>query len=149
MRSRTPLLDEARACNDYRNSAKTIDRLPMRFVPLNVHAHCARAGRSWTLGFGSHGEGLSFFLTCADETAADPNPKIVAQIRETRQVDAVIERIAVVSTSAKDIAVELFDLLVTLALDFPDPDCKRYLIERLSEWIIRNRSSRLERGNAA
>ena len=81
--------------------------------------------------------------------AADPNPKIVAQIRETRQVDAVIERIADVSTNAKDIAVELFDLLVTLAMDFPDPDCKHYLVERLSEWIVRNRGSRLERSNAA
>jgi hypothetical protein len=121
----------------------------MRFVPLNVHAHCARAGRSWTLGFGSRGDGLSFFLTCADETALDPNPKIIAQIREARQVDAVIERIADVSTNAKDIAIELFDLLVTLAMDFPDPECKEYLVERLTEWIMRNRSSRLERGNAA
>lgn len=118
-------------------------------MPLNVHAHCARAGRSWTLGFGSLGDGLSFFLTCADETAADSNPKIVAQIRETRQVDAVIDRIADVSTNAEDIAVELFDLLVTLAMDFPDPDCKHYLVERLTEWILCDRSSRLERSNAA
>jgi hypothetical protein len=121
----------------------------VKFVPLNVHAYCARAGRSWTLGFGWRGDGLSLFLMCADETASDPEPKVVAQIREARQIDAVVDRIADVSTNAKDIAIELFDLLVTLAMDFPDPDCKQYLVERMSDWIMRNRSSRLERGNAA
>jgi hypothetical protein len=121
----------------------------VKFVPLNVHAYCARVGRSWTLGFGWRGDGLSLFLMCADETASDPNAKVVAQIREARQIDAVVDRIADVSSNAQDVAIELFDLLVTLAMDFPDPDCKRYLVERMSQWIMRNRSSRLERGNAA
>jgi hypothetical protein len=121
----------------------------VKFVPLNVHAYCARAGRAWTLGFGWRGDGLSLFLMCADETASDPNSKVIAQIREARQIDAVVDRIADVSSNAQDVAIELFDLLVTLAMDFPDPDCKRYLVERTSQWIMRNRSSRLEQGNAA
>ncbi len=121
----------------------------MKFVPLNVHAYCRHADKSWTLGFGSRGDGLSLFLTCADEVARDAAPRVVAQIVETRQVDAVVDRIADVSTSAGDVAVELFDLLITLASDVPDPDCNRYLIERMTAWILRNRSSRLERGNAA
>jgi hypothetical protein len=121
----------------------------VKFVPLNVHAYCRHADKSWTLGFGSRGDGLSLFLTCADEAATDPSPTMLAQIIETRQVDAVIDRIADVSTTANEVAVELFDLLITLASDIPDPDCAHYLTERLTQWILRNRSSRLERGNAA
>ncbi len=118
----------------------------MKFVPLNVHAFCAQGSRSWTLAFGSRGDGLRLWLAMSEDTGI---ARVVAEISEPRQMDAIIDRIADMAMRACDVAIEFFDLLSTLAGDVPDENCKAFLVARMEEWIARTRHSRAVQGNVA
>jgi hypothetical protein len=118
----------------------------MKFVPLNVHAFCAHGSCSWTLAFGSRGGGLSLWLAYADGGAA---AHVIADISTPRQIDAIVERIADLTMPTRTVAIELFDLLSTLAGESIDDNCTEFLIARMDEWIARTRQARVVRGNVA
>jgi hypothetical protein len=75
--------------------------------------------------------------------------KVVAEIREPRQVDVIISRVAEESIEPSDLAQELMDLLMTLAEKQPSGECVDFLQWRLCEWIAENRRCRFKRENAA
>ena len=118
----------------------------MKFVPLNVHAFCAQGARSWALAFGSRGGGLRLWLSAAEGVGT---ARVVAEISEPRQIDAIVDRIGDMAMTTRDVAVELFDLLSTLAGNPPEDHCKAFLVSRMEEWIVRTRMARVEHGNVA
>lgn len=75
--------------------------------------------------------------------------KIVAEIRDPRQMDAVMARLSDETVEPNDLAQELIDLLMTLAEELPGPECVDFLQWRLCEWIAENRRSRFKSENAA
>lgn len=75
--------------------------------------------------------------------------KVVAEIREPRQVDVIISRVGDVSIEPSDLAQELMDLLMTLAEKQPGPECVDFLQWRLCEWIAENRRCHFKGENAA
>jgi hypothetical protein len=75
--------------------------------------------------------------------------KVVAEIREPRQVDVIISRVGDVSIEPSDLARELMDFLMTLAATRPSGECVDFLEWRLCEWIAENRRRRFKGENAA
>jgi hypothetical protein len=119
----------------------------VKLVPFNVHAFCAHGTRSWTLAFGSRGDGLRLWLSFADSPSG--HASVLAEISDERQIDAIIERIADLTMRARDVAIELLDLLTTLAMQAPEDGCKAFLLDRLDEWIARTRHARVTQGHVA
>lgn len=118
----------------------------MKLVPLHVHAFCAHGAGSWALAFGFRADGLRLWLSSADDIGG---ARVVAEISEPRQMDAIVDRIGDRAMAARDVAVELFDLLCTLAGNPPEDECKAYLLARMEEWIERTRLARVAHGNVA
>jgi hypothetical protein len=74
---------------------------------------------------------------------------IVAEIRDPRQIDAVVARLADETVNPTQLAQELMDLLMTLAEVLPGPECIEFLQWRLCEWIADNRRSHFNGKNVA
>ena len=68
---------------------------------------------------------------------------MVAEIGEQRQVDAIIARVGDDSIQPQELAIELMDLLLTLAADKPSEECIGFLTWRLREWVEASRRSRI------
>ncbi|HEX3896627.1 MAG TPA: hypothetical protein VHW73_10490 [Rudaea sp.] len=75
--------------------------------------------------------------------------KIIAEIRDPRQVDVIVSRVSDESIEPSDLAQELMDLLMTLAEERPSGECVDFLQWRLCEWIVENRRCRFKGENAA
>jgi hypothetical protein len=75
--------------------------------------------------------------------------KVVAEIRDPRQVDVIVARVVDESIEPGDLAQELMDLLMTLAEKQPGSECVNFLQWRLCEWIAENRRCRFKGENAA
>ena len=121
----------------------------MKFLPLSVHAHCAGADILWCLSFGFRSSVRLSLCLSAMQASGCVDEAIVAEIDDGRQIDAIADRMADAALPPRDVAVELFDLLLTLAKTTPDDDCGRYLVDRMADWIVLNRAARVPNGNAA
>lgn len=123
----------------------------MRTHPLQVF--CDDANCTWSLSLESSGEGVSALcLSCAPlELTGARAGRIVAEIRDPRQVDAMVTRVGDPAEPPSDLAVELIDLLVTLSQEKPSTECLDFMRWRLCEWIVENRRGRVskQQGNVA
>ncbi len=121
----------------------------MKFLPLSVHAHCADTDTLWCLSFGFRSNVRLSLCLSAMPAGGHVEEAIVAEIDDVRQIDAIADRMADMSSPPRDVAEELFDLLLTLAKTAPDDDCAHYLVNRMADWIALNRAARVPNGNAA
>jgi len=116
------------------------DRFPaMRTHPLQVF--CDDVNCTWSLSLESSGDGVGALrLSHAplDLTGARAGP-VMAEIRDPRQVDAMVTRVTDPVEPAPELAVELIDLLVTLSPEKPSIECLDFMRWRLCEWIVENR----------
>ncbi len=119
--------------------------------PQPLQVFCDDSNCTWSLSLDTTGAD-----TCALRLSVAPRDqrgarrgKIVAEIRDTRQMDAVVTRIADESLEASQLSQELVDLLMTLAEELPGPECVDFLQWRLCEWIVENRRVRFNGENAA
>jgi len=123
----------------------------MRTHPLQVF--CDDVNCTWSLSLESSGDSVSALcLSCAplDLTGARAG-RIVAEIRDPRQVDAMVTRVGDPTEPPSELAVELIDLLVTLSQEKPSTECLDFMRWRLREWIVENRRGRVsqQQGNVA
>lgn len=109
--------------------------------PSPLKIYCDSVDQTWSLSLETtRSEGRAFRLACGPLIQKGSAPEeIVAEIREPRQVDAVIARVGDAAVDAQDLAVELMDLLLTLAVNKPTDDCVAFLTWRLCEWVIASR----------
>ncbi len=121
----------------------------MKPQPLQVF--CDDKQSTWALSLDMTGA-----VVCALRLSVAPlshkgarSGKVVAEIREPRQVDVIISRVADESIEPGDLAQELMDLLMTLAEKRPSGECVDFLQWRLCEWIDGNRRSRFKGEHAA
>jgi hypothetical protein len=123
--------------------------IAMRPQPLQVF--CDDVSCTWSLSLESSGEGVSALrLSNAplDLTGARRG-RLMAEIRDPRQVDAMVVRVADLSEPAPDLSIELMDMLVTLSPEKPSPECLDFMRWRLCEWIVENRRGQQQRENVA
>jgi hypothetical protein len=111
----------------------------MRTYPLQVF--CDDVNCTWSLSLESTGDGVSALcLSNAPlELTGARAGRIVAEIRDPRQVDAMVTRVGDPAEPPSDLAVELIDLLVTLSQEKPSTECLDFMRWRLCEWIVENR----------
>ena len=111
----------------------------MRTHPLQVF--CDDVNCTWSLSLESSGDGVGALrLSNAplDLTGARAG-RVMAEIRDPRQVDAMVTRVTDPVEPAPELAVELIDLLVTLSPEKPSIECLDFMRWRLCEWIVENR----------
>ena len=123
----------------------------MRTHPLQVF--CDDVNCTWSLSLESSGDGVGALrLSNAplDLTGARAG-RVMAEIRDPRQVDAMVTRVTDPVEPAPELAVELIDLLVTLSPEKPSIECLDFMRWRLCEWIVENRRDRQlqQQGNVA
>ncbi len=119
--------------------------------PRPLQVFCDEKNRTWSLSLDMTGEvarALRLSVAPHSQTGARSG-KTVADIREPRQVDAVLSRVVDGSTPASELSQELMDLLTTLADERPGPECIAYLQWRLCEWIVESRRSQFNGEHAA
>jgi hypothetical protein len=123
----------------------------MRTHPLQVF--CDDVNCTWSLSLESTGDGVSAMrLSKAPlELTGAFAGRILAEIRDPRQVDAMVTRVTDPAEPAPELSVELIDLLVTLSPEKPSTECLDFMRWRLCEWIIENRRGRSvqQQGNVA
>ena len=105
--------------------------------PRPLQLYCDSDDCTWSLSL----DGRVFRLALGPRQAAI-GEKTVAEIREPRQVDAVISRIGDASITPQQVAAELMDLLLTLATRRPDEESISFLVWRLREWVAESRRTR-------
>jgi hypothetical protein len=118
--------------------------LPRPFLQVD----CDDDGHQWCLTFdGGRAVCLSFDWHGDNES---DDGIIAAEISDPRQVAAIIERIRHHDgNDAHTLAVEIFDLLLTLSPMKPAESCSEFLVWRLREWINDNRRAEWEDQSAA
>ena len=119
--------------------------------PQPLHVFCDDGNCTWSLFLEMGGvtvRALRLSVAPLAQTGARSG-KIVGEIREARQIDAVMARVADSSEQPKELSQELMDLLVTLAREQPSEECVEFLRWRLCEWIVENRRSRFKDEYAA
>ncbi len=123
----------------------------MKTHPLQVF--CEDVNFTWALSLESTGDGVSALcLSKAPlELTGARAGRAVAEIRDQRQVDAMVVRVADPSEPPSELAVELIDMLVTLSQEKPSPECLDFMRWRLCEWIVENRRGQQvqQQGNVA
>ena len=119
--------------------------------PRPLQIFCDDKLRTWSLALDMTGEvarALRLAVAPQAHTGARSG-KVVAEIREARQIDAVMVRVIDTSVEPHDLSEELMDLLLTLATERPSGECVAYLKWRLCEWIADSRRSRFSGENVA
>ena len=123
----------------------------MRTHPLQVF--CDDVNCTWSLSLESSGDGVSALcLSNAPlELTGARAGRLMAEIRDQRQVEAMVARVTDPAEAPSDLAVELIDLLVTLSPELPSTECLDFMRWRPCEWIIENRRGRevQQQGNVA
>jgi hypothetical protein len=119
--------------------------------PQPLHVFCDDGDSTWSLFLETGGDtarALRLSVAPVAQTGARSGT-IVGEIREARQIDAVIARVADAGVPPKELSEELIDLLVTLAREQPSNECIEFLRWRLCEWVVENRRSRFNDEYAA
>ncbi|MEP6484843.1 MAG: hypothetical protein ABJB01_10360 [Rudaea sp.] len=119
--------------------------------PQPLHIFCDDGDSTWSL-FLEMRDGTARALRLSVAPLAQTGSRsgtVVGEIREARQIDAVMARVADPNVSPKELSEELIDLLVTLARERPGKECVEFLRWRLCEWIAENRRSRFNGVHAA
>jgi hypothetical protein len=134
-------------CNASACVRSSLDK--MKPQPLQVF--CDDSNCTWSLALDTTGaDACAFRLSVAPRAQRGARRgKIVAEIRDPRQIDAVIGRIADESIEPSQLSQELVDLLMTLAEELPGPSCVDFLQWRLCQWIVENRRIRFNGEHAA
>lgn len=93
----------------------------------------------WNLSFkGTDSNNAQLTLTLC-KLGSGEAAAAIAEIKHPEQIGALIDRVRDVEDDAHPLAVELLDLLFTLAARYPSPDCVAFLVWRLCVWISENR----------
>ena len=123
--------------------------LPMKPHPLQVF--CDDVDCTWSLSLESAGEGVrALRLSNAPlDLTGSRQGRLMAEIRDPRQVDAMVTRVTDPTEPAAELAVELIDLLVTLSPARPSTECLDFMRWRLCEWIVENRRGQMHNENVA
>jgi len=123
----------------------------MRTHPLQVF--CDDVNCTWSLSLESSGDGVSALrLSNAPlELTGARAGRLMAEIRDQRQVEAMVARVTDPAEPPSDLAIELIDLLITLSPEKPSTECLDFMRWRLCEWIVENRRGRVlqQQGNVA
>ena len=104
--------------------------------PRPLQLYCDSDDCTWSLSLDGRVFRLSFEPRQGSSASGE---KTVAEIREPRQVDAVISRIGDCSIAPQQVAIELMDLLLTLATQKPSEESISFLVWRLREWVAESR----------
>jgi hypothetical protein len=117
----------------------------MRTQPLQVF--CDDVDCTWSLSLESSGEGVSSLRlsTAPLELTGARSGRLMAEIADPRQVDAMVARVTDPAEPAPELSVELMDLLVTLSRKKPSTECLDFMRWRLCEWIVENRRGQHQR----
>jgi hypothetical protein len=108
--------------------------LPIMFLDVDAEDD----GGHWNLSF-SGVDANSALLRLTLCAPGSETVSITAEITQPRQIGALIDRVRDVDDDAHALAGELLDLLFTLAVKSPRPDCVAFLVWRLCVWISENR----------
>ena len=121
----------------------------MKPHPLQVF--CDDVDCTWSLSLESTGEEVSALrLSNAPlNLTGARRGRLMAEICDPRQVDAMVTRVTDAVEPAGELAIELIDLLVTLSSKKPSNECLDFMRWRLCEWIVENRRGRQRHENVA
>jgi hypothetical protein len=117
----------------------------MKPHPLQVF--CDDVDCTWSLSLESSGEGVSALRlsTAPLDLTGARSGRLMAEICDPRQVDAMVTRVTDPAEPAPELSVELIDLLVTLSPKKPSAECLDFMRWRLCEWIVDNRRGNQQR----
>ncbi len=119
----------------------------MRPQPLQVF--CDDIDRTWSLSLETSGERVSALRLSNAPLALTGarRGRLMAEICEPRQLEAMVSRVTDSHESPSSLAVELMDLLLTLSAEKPGIECLDFMRWRLCEWIVENRRNRFRVSN--